>query len=270
MEEDITHKGGLVTNCLPTHTRRPGRYQSLEQSSAYTLPTWAIPGAMANKKNNHCCPLPLQAGNLLWWAPVLEAHIYTLASFLCRPKTSMVGPSTGGPDLHTGPLPLQAENNYGGPQYWKPTSAHCPPSSAGRKSTMVGPITGGSQMNTLVPFLCRPEIHYGRPHRWRPPNQHTGPLSLQARKQLWWAPSLEAPKSTHWPPSSAGRKSSMVGPITGGPSQHTGPLPLQVGTNYYWPQSAGWNQLLVAPLCRPKSTTAIHSLTMVIPPNTPQ
>ena len=127
---------------------------------------------------------PSSAGRTtLWWAPSLEAQTNTLAPFLCRPKTTMVGPSTGSPHLHTGPLPLQAENNYGGPQHWKPTSAHWPPSSAGRKSTMVGPITGG-------------------------------------------------PKSTHWPPSSAGRKSS------------------------YWPlSSAGRNQHGLAPLCRPKSTT---------------
>ena len=164
-----------MTNCLPTYTWRHGSYQSLEKSSAYTLPIWSIPGAMAKKKAKIIIAgsLPLQAWNLLWWAPALEAQIYTL-----------------------GPLPVQAENNYGGPQHWRPKSTHWPPSSAGRKqlfwrpkSTHWPPSSAGrkqlwwapaleAQIYTLAPFLCRQENNYGGPHHWRPPNQ--------LRPRIYW------------------------------------------------------------------------------------
>ena len=185
-------------------------------------------------------PLPLQACNQLRWAPSLGPQIYTLAPYLCRPyinhggpqhwwpqstrwppssagqKTTKGGPSTGGPNQPTGPLPLQAGQHYGGPHHWRPKPTHWPPSSAGLKSTMVGPITG-----------C-------------PPNQHNGPLPLQAGNPLWWAPLLEAPEINTLAPFLCRPKSNTIGPT------------LQAEINYCWPHSAGQNQLLVAPLCRPK------------------
>ena len=143
----------------------------------------------------------------------------------------MVGPSTGGPNLHTGPLPLQAENNNGGPQHWKPTSAHWPPSSAGLKSTMVGPSTGSPQ------------------------NHHTGPLPLQAWNLLWWAPLLEAPKIITLAPFLCRPEIILLAPFLCWPkSTWAGPT-LQAKIKYHWPHSAGRNKLLLAPLCRPKSTT---------------
>ena len=88
----------------------------------------------------------------------------------------MVGPITGGPqNQHTGPFPLQAENNYGGPHYWRPPkSTHWPPSSAGLKSSYWHLSSAGQNQPGLAP-LCRPksntigptlqaEINYCWPH----------------------------------------------------------------------------------------------------------
>ena len=175
-------------------------------------------------------PLPLQAWNLLWWAPALETQNYTLAPFLCRPEIYYGGSQHRRPNLHTGPLPLQAENNHGGPQHWKPTSTHWPPSSAGRKQLWWAPALE-THINTLAPFLCRPEIHYGGPHRWRPPKINTLAPFLCRPEIILLAPLLCRPKST-W-----------AGPT------------LQAKIKYHWPHSAGRNSLLLAPLCRPKSTT---------------
>ena len=164
--------------------------------------------------------------------PSTGGPIYTLAPFLCRPKTIMVGPSTGSPHLHTGPLPLQAENNYGGPQHWKPTSTHWPPSSAGRKSTMVGPIAGG------------------------PP------------KSTHWPPSSAGLKSSYWPLSFAGRNQPGLAPLCRPKSNTIGPT-LQAEIAYCWPHSAGQNQLLVAPLCRPKIIYCYPNKAMAIQQYTP-
>ena len=73
---------GLMSNCFPLIPN--GSYQSLEQSSANKLPTWAITGAMANRKAKKIIAgsLPLQAWKQLWLAPALEARIYTLAPLL--------------------------------------------------------------------------------------------------------------------------------------------------------------------------------------------
>ena len=167
-------------------------------------------GPSTGGPNLHTAPLPLQAWNLLWWAPALEAQIYTLAPFLCRPKTTMVGPSTGSPHLHTGPLPLQAENNYGGPQHWRPTSTHWPPSSAGRKQLWWAPALEAPQINTLTPFLCRPEIILLAPFLCRP-------------KSTWAGPTLQAKIKYHWP-HSAGWNKLLLAPLcrpkstTGGPT----------------------------------------------------
>ena len=143
----------------------------------------------------------------------------------------MVGPSTGGPNLRTGPLPLQA-----------------------RKQLRGAPALE-AQTNPLAPFLCRPDNTMVGPITGGPPNQHTGPFPLQAENNYggphYWRP----PKSTHWPPSSAGLKSSYW-PLSSAGRNQPGLAPLcRPKIKYHWPHSAGRNKLLLAPLCRPKSTT---------------
>ena len=140
-------------------------------------------GPSTGGSNLHTGPLPLQAWNLLWWAPALEAQIYTLAPFLCRPKTTMVGPSTGGPQINTlAPFLCRPEIHYGGPHYWRPPNQHTgPPSSAGLKSSYWPLSSAGRNQPGLAP-LCRPK------------SNTIGP-TLQAEKQLLLAP-LCRPKST--------------------------------------------------------------------------
>ena len=99
----------------------------------------------------------------------------------------MVGPSTGGSNLHTGPLPLQAENNYGGPQHWRPPNQH------------TGPLP----------------LQAGNPLLWAP--------LLEAPKSTHWPPSFAGLKSSYWPLSSAGRNQPGLAPLCRPKSNTIGP-----------------------------------------------
>ena len=113
------------------------------------------------------------------------------------------------------------------------------------------------------------------------PHQHTGPPSSAGRKSTMVGPITGGPpKSTHWPSSSAGLKSSYWPLSSASRNQHglaplcrpklntTGPT-LQTEINHCWPHSAGQNQLLVVPLCRPKIIYCYPNMTMAIQQYTP-
>ena len=114
--------------------------------------------------------LPLQAWKQLWWAPALAAQINTLAPCSAGQKTTKVGPSTGGPNQHIGPLPLQARN-----QPWWAPSLEAP-------NQHTGPLPLQAWNNLTGPFPLQAEINMGWPcsagqnHYWWP--QSAGPNNL--------------------------------------------------------------------------------------------
>ena len=142
-------------------------------------------------------PLPLQAWNQLRWAPVHWPPTSAgLTSTMVGPSTGgpnlrtgplplqarkqlSGGPSTGGPNQSTGPLPLQAGQHYGGPHHWRPKPTHWPPSSAGLKSTKTCSLPGHGnkqhkcqQHNPLLHSIDGPPhnplITPSHPHHWHP------------------------------------------------------------------------------------------------------
>ena len=199
----------------------------------------------------HTGPLPLQAWNILWWAPALEApksthwppssagrkstmvgpitcgpQINTLAPFLCRPEIHYGGPHYWRPpNQHTGPLPLQAGN----PLWWAPLleapkSTHWPPSywplsSAGQnqhglaplcrpKSNIIGPTLqaeinycwphSAGQNQLLVAPLCRPKIIYCYPNMAMAIQQYT-PIGHQCQQITPCSTPAMASPVTHYP-----------------------------------------------------------------------
>ena len=139
----------------------------------------------------------------------------------------MVGPSTGSPHLHTGPLPLQVGNpreiHYGGPHHWRPPkSTHWPPSSAGLKSSYWPLSSAGRNQHGLAP-LCRPKSTTGGP-------------TLQAENKLLLAP-LCRPKSTTGGPTLQAENELLLAPLCRPKSITRGPT-LQAELIYYYPNLA--------------------------------
>ena len=136
-------------------------------------------------------------------------------------KTTMVGPSTGGPNQHAGPLPIQAIKQL----WWVPALE--------------------AQIDTLAPVLCRPGTTKMGPSTGGP-NQHIDLLPLQAWNQPRWAPSLEAPNQ-HTGPFLCKPEIILLAPFLCRPkSTWVGPT-MQAKINYHWLHSAGQNQLLLSP-----------------------
>ena len=165
----------------------------------------------------------------------------------------MVGLSTGGPNLRTGPLPLQAGKQLRGAPALEAQTNPLAPFLCRPDNTMVGPITGGPNQHT-GPLPLQAENNYGGPQHWEPTSTHWPPSSA-GQEQLWWAPLLEAPKINTLAPFLCRPEIILLAPFLCKPkSTWAGPT-LQAKIKYHWPHSAGRNKLLLAPLCRPKSTT---------------